>query len=211
MIKQLSSFKSYYLHKNPVFVSLMSICPLLTATASVNAAFYMSCCIAVVIVLSEVIISMFRKVIPKDIAIHFTVIVTSTIVTIVYLITRAFYPGNFALLAYAIPLLVVNCLVRTKVRKFALNEDVVRSFLDGLLTSISIFITLMIISVFREFFSTGSLLVGKYYISIFPKGFFPLFFGEPAGAFFAVGIISFIVNLMRKDHDNSKIVHTEEA
>lgn len=208
-MKILNSFKSYYLHKNPVFVSLLSICPLLTATSSVNTAFYMSCCISIVIVLSEVIVSMFKNIIPKDITIHFTVIVTSTIVTIVYLGTRALYPGNFALLSYAIPLLVVNCLVRSKVRKFALNEDVVRSFLDGVLTSVSIFITLMIVSIFREFFSTGSLLLGKYYISVLPKGFFPLFFGEYTGAFFAVGIISFIMNIIR--HDNSAVIHEEEV
>lgn len=197
MKNMLKRFKEYFLDKNPVFVSFVSICPVITTTSSINTAFFMSCCIFLILTLSEVFISLFRKIIPKQIAIHFTVIVTATFVTLVSLLTKALYPMYYNAISIPISLLVVNCLIRSKVRTFALEEDVVRSFLDGLLNSFAMCFTLMIVAIFREFFSTGSLLVGHNYITLIPKGILPTFFAETQGAFLSVGIIAFLVNIRR--------------
>lgn len=205
MKNTLKRIKEYFLDKNPVFVSLVSICPVITATTSVNTAFYMSCCVFLTLTLSEVFISMFRKVIPKKVAVHFTVIVTATFVTIISLFTKAFYPMYYNVISIPIALLVVNCLVRSKVRTFALHEDIVRSFLDGLLNSFAMCFTLMSVAVFREFFSTGSLLIGNYYIGVVPRGIFPTFFAETPGAFLSIGIVSLLINMGR----HNKIIKAE--
>lgn len=194
----LKSCKKYFLEKNPVFVSLVSICPTLTSTTSINTAFYMSICITFVLVMSEVVVSACRKIVPKPIISHFAILVTSTFVTVIYLLTRAFFPMYYNLLSLVLPLLVVNCLIRSKVRTFAVNEDVIRSFLDGLISSISISVTIILIAFFREFFSSGSVLISNYYFTIVPRGTFPTFFGENAGAFLSIAIIAFILNILNK-------------
>lgn len=186
--------------ENPLFVMLLGTCPALATTKSLEAAIGMGLLFLIVLVCSNVLISLLRKVIPDEIRIPSYIVVIATFVTMVKLLTEAYLPELYSTLGVFISLIVVNCIVLGRAESFASKNNVLDSLLDGLGMGIGYTIALVIIAFFREFIGTGGFSIGYVFpIVKEPLSWTPLkdyslkFFTMPGGAFLVLGIILAVI------------------
>ena len=176
---------------NPVFVLALSLCPVLAVTDTLDKAIGMSGAFALVIIASNLIISLMRKMIPDIVRIPVFVIIIATFVSIFEMLFEAYIPQIYSSLGIYLSLLAVNCLILGRAEAFASKNKVSDSFADALGMSIGFFLALILISFFRE-------LLGKGGITIFGNELFTLpllgehpisIFGMSIGAFLIMGLL----------------------
>lgn len=117
---------------NPIFVLALGLCPALAVSISIENAFGMGIAVIFVLTLSNLIISLLRNVIPKDVRIPSFIVIIATFVTIVNLTFKAYLPSLSESLGIYIPLIVVNCIILGRAEAFASKNPPLRSVLDGL-------------------------------------------------------------------------------
>ena len=117
--KYLSIFKEGVLTNNPTFVQLLGMCPTLAVTTSVTNALGMGAAVIVVLMCSNLFISLVRKLIPPEVRIASYIVIISGFVTAVELLIKAFFPAIDASLGLFIPLIVVNCIILARAEAFA--------------------------------------------------------------------------------------------
>ena len=142
--------------------------------------------------LSNILISLLRKIIPQKIRIAAYVVIIATFVTVVDLILKAYIPSLSASLGLFIPLIVVNCIILARAEAFASKNGVIKSAVDGLGMGLGFTVALSIISAVREILGNGTLLNIPLGISS-PAIIMIL----PPGGFLTLGIILGIINLIR--------------
>ncbi|MEG0035126.1 MAG: electron transport complex subunit RsxE, partial [Oscillospiraceae bacterium] len=120
------------LKENPVLVLVLGTCPTLATTTSVSSAFGMGVAAAVVLICSNIIISMLRKVIPDSVRIPCYIVVIAGFVTVVQMMVQAFVPPLYESLGVYLPLIVVNCIILGRAEMFANKNTVLDSALDGI-------------------------------------------------------------------------------
>lgn len=185
--------------ENPLFVLLLGTCPSLATTTSIESAIGMGILFIIVLVCSNVLISLCRKIIPDEIHIPCYIVIIATFVTAVKLLTEAFLPELYSTLGVFISLIVVNCIVLGRAEAFASKHNVLESFLDGVGMGLGYTMALIIIAFFREFLGTGGFTFGKVFTFIPLIEFLPLkdyairFFVLPGGAFLVLGIILAVI------------------
>jgi len=184
-------FKKGIIISNPVFVLALSLCPVLAVTDTLDKAIGMSGAFALVIIASNLIISLMRKMIPDIVRIPVFVIIIATFVSIVEMLLEAYIPQIYTSLGIYLSLLAVNCLILGRAEAFASKNSVSDSFADALGMSIGFCLALILISFFRE-------LLGKGGITIFGNELFTLpllgehpisVFGTSIGAFLIMGLL----------------------
>lgn len=143
--------------ENPIFVLLVGLCPTLATSTSVDNAFAMGMAATTVLVCSNVIISLIRRSIPKEIRIPCFIVVIASFVTIVELAMRALFPPEVSdALGIFIPLIVVNCIILYRAEAFAYKSGVGRSALDGLGMGLGFTLALMLVALIRETLGNGT-------------------------------------------------------
>ena len=142
--------------ENPVFVLVLGTCPTLATTTSVIGAFSMGIAAMVVLICSNVVISMLRKVIPGTVRIPCYIVIISGFVTIVKLFIQAYLPDIFSLLGVYLDLITVNCIILGRAEMFAGKNSVGKSVLDGVGMGIGFTVALLSISVIREVLGAGT-------------------------------------------------------
>ncbi len=142
--------------ENPVFVLVLGTCPTLATTTNVEGAFGMGIAALVVLICSNVLISMLRKVIPESVRIPSYIVIIAGFVTIVQMIVQAFFPTLYDMLGVYLPLITVNCIILGRAEMFAGKNNVVKSALDGLGMGIGFTIALCAMAVIREVFGNAS-------------------------------------------------------
>ena len=168
--------------ENPTFVLMLGMCPTLAVTTQLSNALGMGLSTTVVIVLSNVLISLLRNIIPDRVRIPSYIVIVASLVTIVELLIKAFVPTLYSALGIYIPLIVVNCIILGRAESFAAKNNVMNSFFDGLGMGLGFTVGISLISIVRELLGSGSffgidLIPEKYNISIFvlaPGAFFVL-------------------------------------
>jgi electron transport complex protein RnfE len=184
-------FKKGIVISNPVFVLALSLCPVLAVTNTLDNAIGMSGAFAMVIIFSNLIISLMRKIIPDIVRIPVFVIIIATFVSIVEMLFQAYIPAVYSALGIYLSLLAVNSLILGRAEAFASKNKVSDSLADALGMSIGFCLALILISFFRE-------LLGKGAITIFGNGLFTLpvlgenpisVFGMSIGAFLIMGLL----------------------
>jgi electron transport complex protein RnfE len=110
-----------------------------------------------VLTMSNVIISLFRKMIPSEVRIPIFIVIIASFVTIVDLVMKAFVPGVYAVLGIWIPLIVVNCIILGRAEAFAYGNRVALSVADGLGMGAGFSIVIVLLAAIREFFGTGKI------------------------------------------------------
>ncbi|MDR0320508.1 MAG: electron transport complex subunit RsxE [Treponema sp.] len=186
-MKYFDLIKDGIIRKNPVFVQLLALCPLLAVTTSAINAIIMGLATTAVMICASSVISIVRKLIPGEIRIAAAVIIVAGFVTILQLCLDAYVPPNItAALGIYIPLIVVNCIVFARLESFASKNKLFPSMLDALSMGLGFTLGLFIIGVIREFLGKGSIF-GKELLND-PM----LIMGRPAGAFFTLGVIIMI-------------------
>ena len=190
--------------KNPVFVQLLALCPLLAVTTSAFNGLAMGLATTTVMLCACTAISIVRKIIPGEIRIAAAVIIVAGFVTVVQFLLEAYAPPdlNEALGIY-IPLIVVNCILFARVESFASKNNPVTSFVDAFGMGMGFTLGLFTIGVIREFFGSGSILG---YELILNTSSHMLIMIMPPGAFFTLGTIILVLK-----HRKTRKAHAENA
>jgi len=176
---------------NPVFILALGLCPTLAVTSSIDNAFGMSMGVIFVLLGSNIIISLIRKIIPNLVRIPVFIVVIATFVTILSLLFQAYFPPLYESLGIYLSLIVVNCIILGRAEVFASRNSVLLSIGDALGIGVGFALALFIISLIRELLGTGTLILfGKELVHLpglmeNPMSFFIL----PPGAFLVIGLI----------------------
>ncbi len=200
MEKQKGSYKKTFLagliSENPVFVSLLGMCPTLATTKSIEAALGMGILVILTLMGSNVLISLLRKVIPQEVKIPCYIIIIATFVTIVKMLCQAFVPALYDSLGVFISLIVVNCIILGRAEAFASKNGPGASFIDALGTGLGFTMAICIIAFFREILGTGTISIGEYFplpraihLNIYPEKYAINLFVQSAGGFLTLGCV----------------------
>lgn len=175
--------------ENPTFVLLLGMCPTLGTTSSAINGFGMGVATLFVLVMSNIVISMLKNVIPDKVRIPAYVVVIASLVTVLQLFMEAYVPALFNTLGVFIPLIVVNCIILGRAEGFASKNGVVDSAIDGLGMGLGFTGALTLLGSVRELLGAGSIF-GHRFIS----GDGILIFVLAPGAFIALGYVIMIFN-----------------
>ena len=203
--------------ENPLFVLLLGTCPSLATTTSLEGAIGMGILFTFVLVGSNVVISLLRKIIPAQIKIPCYIVIIATFVTIVKMLSEAFLPELYSTLGVFISLIVVNCIVLGRAEAFASKNSVGASLLDGVGMGIGYTLALVIMAFAREFLGTGGITIGEIFTFLPHVSFTPLanysmaVFTMPAGAFLVLGIILAILASINMRKENIAKVNAKLA
>lgn len=195
-MKKISSvFINGLIKENPTFVQLLGMCPTLAVTTSVKNGLGMGLSATAVLIASNMIISVLRKVIPQKVRIAAYIVVIATFVTIIQMSLEAFLPELSTSLGIFIPLIVVNCIILARAEAFASKNGVISSAVDGLGMGLGFTAALTIISAVREFFGAGTLFdIPIYGETITPMSIITL----APGGFIVLGLLVALVNYLMK-------------
>ena len=178
--------------ENPTFVLMLGMCPTLAVTTSAVNGIGMGLTTTVVLIMSNIIISILRKVIPDGVRIPAFIVVIASFVTIVELLLKAYIPSLYEALGLYIPLIVVNCIILGRAESFASKNGVFSSAFDGLGMGLGFTLGLTCIGIVRELIGNGSI----FDIRVMPESYEPLtIFILAPGAFL---VLAFLVALMNK-------------
>ena len=183
----------------PPFRLVLGLCPTLAVTKTVENGIGMGVATAFVLVCSNILVSMLRKVIPSKVRIACFIIIIATFVTVVELVMQAFAYPLFLKLGIFIPLIVVNCILLGRAEAFASKNNIFRSTLDGLGIGIGFTLALASLGAIRELLGSGTLTVWEKPIQIMGPSFQPFEFAIQApGAFMCLGLMLCIMNMLGK-------------
>ena len=179
-------FKNGIIKQNPIFVQLIGMCSVLAVSSSLKNSVTMAIAVIGVLVLSNIVISMLRKVTPEKIRIPIFIVVIATFVTLVEMLMKAFMRPMYEALGIFIPLIVVNCIILARAEAFASKNGVFKSAIDGVAMGLGYGIAIAILGTIREIIGSGSI----WGIQLFGEGFKPAaLFVAPPGAFILLGIL----------------------
>jgi electron transport complex protein RnfE len=179
----------------PPYRLVLGLCPVLAMTKGVDSGLGMGIAVTFVMVCSNMLVSLLRNVIPKDVRIACYIIVIATFVIVVELMMQAYTYQLFLQMGIFIPLIVVNCILLGRAEAFASKNGVGRSIADGLGMGIGFTISLTILAAIREVLGNGTF----YNIPVFGPSFEPFAFMVTApGAFVCLGLMLAIMNLLGK-------------
>lgn len=184
------SFTAGFIRENPVFGLYLGICSVLAVTTSLNNALGMGVAVTAVLILSNVIISALRKVIPNEIRIPVYIVIIATLVKICEMLIQAYARSLYSALGVFIALIVVNCIILGRAESFASKNTVFDSLLDGLGMGLGYTCSLLAMSLIRQVLGTGLLSLSNPFTNqlifefrIIPVNFEISLFTQAAGAF----------------------------
>ena len=184
-------FMNGIIDENPTFRMVLGMCPTLAITTAVSNGIGMGLATTVVLVCSNLFISLLRKAIPDEIRIPAFIVVIATFVTIVQLIIKAFLPALDAALGMFIPLIVVNCIIFGRAEAFACKNKPLAAVADGLGMGLGFTCAITLICAVRELFGAGTLLG----VQVMPAGYMPMdLLVKPAGGFIVFGLMMALMN-----------------
>ena len=186
-------FSEGLLSKNPVLVQLLGLCSVLAITTSLFNGLGMGLSVTIILICSNVLISLLRKVIPSQIRIAAYIVIIASFVTIVDLLLQALLPELSESLGVFIPLIVVNCIVLGRAEAFASKNGVLASAVDGLCQGIGYTVALVVMCVIRELLGSGTfgggILNNGEGIRIIPEGYPAMMMVMPVGGFLTLGFV----------------------
>jgi len=192
-MNQVQNFTKGFIKENPVFVLLLGMCPTLGTTTSAINGLGMGLATAFVLVMSNLVVSLVKNLIPDKVRIPSFIVIIASFVTIVELTMQAYTPALYEQLGLFIPLIVVNCIVLGRAEAFASKNTVWSSVIDGLGMGLGFAFALTILGGARELLGSGAIF-GLHLI----KGDGMLVFILAPGAFIALGYIIAIINRLNK-------------
>jgi electron transport complex protein RnfE len=178
-------FLNGLMRENPLLVLMIGLCSSLAVTTSVVNGIGMGLSMTFVILMSEVVISLFRKLIPESIRIPVFIIIIAAFTTVIDYVLKAWFPELSKAMGVFIPLIVVNCIIMGRVEGFASKRPAAEVIPDALGMGMGYTWVLMGIAVIRELLGSGTL----FGFQIFPASYQPiLFFVLPPGGFFVFAL-----------------------
>ena len=176
--------------QNPVLVQLLGMCSTLAITTTVSNGIGMGLSVTAILICSNVVISLLRKVIPPQVRIAAYIVVIAGFVTIVDLLLQAFAQDIAESLGVFIPLIVVNCIILARAESFASKNKILPAAVDGLCQGIGYTLVLVVMSAIRELVGTGAIGATQF----FPAEYSVMMLTLPVGGFLTLG---FLIALMQ--------------
>ena len=188
--------------ENPAFILMLGMCPTLAVTTSAINGLGMGLSSLVVLAISNVVISLLRKVIPDEVRLPAFIVIVASFVTVVELLMEAYMESLYASLGIYIPLIVVNCIILGRAEAYASKNPPLLSLFDGLGMGLGFTIALVIIGSIRELLGAGSI-----FGFALPGNFEPIaFFVRAPGAFLVLAVVVAIMNAVGIKNRANKVV-----
>jgi Na+-translocating ferredoxin:NAD+ oxidoreductase subunit E len=186
--------------ENALFSLVLGLCSALALSNNFESAYIMGLCVMFILMISNVTISLIRKLVPDNVRIPVFILIIGTFVTITELLIQNYVPDLYRVLGIYLPLIVVNCIVLGRALAVASKKDVLTSLQDGFSIGLGYLVSIMIISLVREIIGNGTLTIFDSLSSL--TGFKLIFnlYGdltilpfkimkEPSGAFITLGLL----------------------
>ena len=186
------TFAKGLIKENPVLVMLLGTCPTLAVTTVASNGLGMGLATTFVLICSNIVISLLKNVIPKEVRLPSFIVIIAGFVTFVSFMLQSFLPDLHSALGVFLSLITVNCIILGRAEMFASKNNVVASALDGLGMGVGFTFALLCIGTIRELLGSGSIFgfsIGEWFEPI-------SFFSMPAGGFFVFGVVIAIVNIL---------------
>ena len=176
--------------ENPTFVLMLGMCPTLAVTSSAINGLGMGLSTLVVLVFSNLLISLFRKVIPNGVRMPAYIVIVASLVTVVQFLMQAYLPSLSKALGVYIPLIVVNCIILGRAESYASKNGPIESIFDGIGMGLGFTIALLVLGIFRELLGAGTV----FGVTVTPSIYNPIgIFVNAPGAFL---VLAFVVAAM---------------
>ena len=188
---KLSIFLKGLIIENPVLVLVLGTCPTLAQTGSVIAALSMGIAATIVLICSNVVISLMRKIIPDTVRIPCYIVIIAAFVSVVQMLMHAYLPSLYEMMGVYLALIVVNCIILGRAEMFARKHGVFDSALDGAGMGIGFLIALLAMATIREVFGAGSF--AGFEIPFLKNYTVPILVQAPGG-FLVFGIVIAVMN-----------------
>lgn len=192
-MNQWKNFSKGFIKENAVFVLFLGLCPTLGVTTSAINGLGMGLATTFVLVMSNLVVSLVKNLIPDKVRIPSFIVIIATFVTVVELVMKGYVPSLFDALGLFIPLIVVNCVVLGRAEAFASKNTVWSSLVDGLGMGLGFTMALTVLGSVRELLGSGAFF-GMKLIS----GDALLLFILPPGAFLALGYLLVLFNMIKE-------------
>ncbi|MBQ3249414.1 MAG: electron transport complex subunit E [Alistipes sp.] len=179
--------------ENPTFVLILGMCPTIGVTSSAINGMGMGVATMVVLIMSNMVISMIKNVVPDKVRIPAFIVVIASFVTIIEMLMQAYMPSLYASLGVFIPLIVVNCIILGRAEAFASKNSVWDSALDGVGIGLGFTLSLTVIGAVREVLGSGAI-----FGYTFADGVMPLLFILAPGGFLVLGYLMVMFNKIAK-------------
>jgi electron transport complex protein RnfE len=202
------------IYENPILVSTLGLCSALAVTNKFENAYVMGICVLMVVTLSNLIISIIKKLVPENVKIPVYILIIATLVTIIEILLQKYVKPLYDILGIYLPLIVVNCIILGRALQVASKEKVIPSVLDGIGVGLGYTLALMIIGLIREILGSNTItlmdnistLTGyKAIYKIFPTNdFLPInIFSKEAGAFLTLGLLIALAKYIGGKHESN--------
>ena len=182
------------LKENPTFVLILGMCPTLATTTSAINGMGMGAATMAVLIMSNIVISLIKNLIPDKVRIPAFIVVIASFVTVIQLLMQAYLPSLYQSLGIFIPLIVVNCIILGRAEAFASKNGALDSILDGVGIGIGFTLSLTAIGAVREILGSGAIF--GYSLGI--SDYTPLVFVLAPGAFLVLGYLMVLFNKLAK-------------
>lgn len=180
--------------ENPTFVLMLGMCPTLAVTTSAKNGLGMGIATMAVLIMSNFIISLLRKVIPNGVRVPVYIVIIASFVTIVEMLMHAYVTDLYDSLNIFIPLIVVNCIVLGRAEAYASKHNVFLSIFDGIGVGIGFTLALTIIGIVRELLANGTIFGAQ----VLPESVETIsIFGLAPGAFLVLAVLCAIMNKVK--------------
>ena len=182
--------------ENPTFVLMLGMCPTLAVTTSATNGIGMGLSTTAVLIMSNMLISMLRKIIPDSVRMPAFIVVVASFVTIVDFLLEGFVPSLYDSLGLYIPLIVVNCIILGRAESYASKNPVLPSIFDGVGMGLGFTVGLTSIGIVRELIGAGQI----FGFQVMPDSYepFTIFILAP-GAFFVLACLVALQNKVKKN------------
>lgn len=216
-MKLVSNLMKGIYKENPIIFSTLGLCPALAITTKLENAIGMGIAFTFVIVMSNIVISLLRNIVPKELRIPTFIVIIATFVTIIEMLLNAYLPDISNNLGIFLSLIVVNCIILGRAEAFASKNDCLSSLFDGLGMGIGYTLALSIISIIREILGNGTITIWKDLIvnvnSLFnktkPLPIFTSFFLTSSGAYLIIGLLFALINKLKINKNLNKEKYNE--
>lgn len=180
--------------ENPVLVLMLGMCPTLAVTTSAKNGLGMGVATMAVLIMSNFIISLLRKVIPNGVRVPVYIIIIASFVTVVEMLMHAYVTSLYSSLGIYIPLIVVNCIILGRAEQYASKNNPFLSIFDGIGIGLGFTIGLTIIGIIRELIGAGTI----FDFQIMPESYEPVsIFVMAPGAFFVLAMLCALQNKLK--------------
>ena len=197
-VSNIKVLKNGILNENPTFIQLLGMCPTLATTTSLVNAVGMGLSATFVLICSNFVISLVRKIVPSKIRIASYIVIIAAFVSVIEMLLKAYIPSLSASLGLFIPLIVVNCIILARAESFAAKNKPIPSAFDGLGMGLGFTLGLSVLGAIRELIGAGSILGFKVLSA--PAIMFIL----PPGAFIVLGTVLAVLNVIKSKKGGNK-------